>query len=57
MIVAVRHQQGDGGKPIQDFGAGFGTGKALKKLLQNETGGDDRLAGFERSNQHLHFDN
>jgi hypothetical protein len=51
VIVTIGHQQRYGGKPIQDPIAGSGAREALKELLKDEAGRNDRLAGLDRLNQ------
>src|SRR5205823_6673263 len=55
VIVPVGNQERQRRKPIQYPLASPRPGKALQKLLQNETGGEQCLAGFDRSNQFSHL--
>lgn len=55
MVSPVGNQQRQRAEPIEDLGAVPRPGKALKKLLQNEPGGDELLAGFDGTDQFAHL--
>jgi hypothetical protein len=55
VIVAIRHDERHGGKPIQNLCAGFRTREALQQLLQDKAGRQDRLAGIKGAKQRLHL--
>jgi hypothetical protein len=44
VIVAVRHEQRDGGKPVQNLIARLRPRKTLKQFLKDKAGGQDGLA-------------
>ena len=46
MIVAIRHQQRDRSKSIQNLIAAFGSGEALEQLLKHKAGRQQGLAAF-----------
>ncbi len=52
VILAIRHKQRHRGKSIQNLRAGARSGKALQQLLEHEARGQQRIAGFDRANQH-----
>lgn len=47
VIVTVRYDQRQRGEPIQYLSPISRARKALKKLLENETGRQDRFPGFD----------
>src|ERR1700730_3497655 len=55
VIVAIGYQQRYGGESIQDLFTGSRPPKALQKLLQDDPGGQDRLAAFDGPQERLHF--
>lgn len=48
MILAVRGEERQGRKPVDDVLARTRAGKSLKQFLQDETGDYDSLATFQR---------
>lgn len=46
MILAIRNEQRQGRKPVDDSLSVLGSGEPLEKLLQHDTGDDDGLAGL-----------
>jgi hypothetical protein len=57
VILTIRHDQRQGRKPRDDLIPAPGTGKTLQQFLQHEASGEQRLAGFERPDQHTDFRN
>lgn len=55
VVAPVGKQKRERGKSIQYSLAVSRARKALKELLQNEAGGEERVAGFDRTNQFAHF--
>lgn len=55
VIDAIGHQQGDGGKPTEYLIAGVRAGKALEKLLEDESGREDRFTPFDCLNESLYL--
>jgi|SRR5882724_10214921 len=55
VIVAIRDQQGQSRKPVQNLFAGFRTLEALKKLLKDQACREDCLAGFDCANERPNF--
>ena len=43
VIVAIRYDQRQRGKALDDLGPAFGPGEALQKLLQDEAGRQKRV--------------
>jgi hypothetical protein len=55
VIVTIGNQQWDSRKPVQYLLSVFRARKALKYFLDDETRREDRLTGFDCSNQRAHF--
>lgn len=55
VVVAIRHDQRQGGKPLDDLVPALGAGETLQNFLEHEAGGEKRLTGFERPDQHCDF--
>jgi hypothetical protein len=55
VIIAIRYQQGHGGKPADDLVAGLGAGEPLQELLQDEAGGYERLIVPDGLDQDCHL--
>lgn len=55
MIVAIRNDEGQGGKALDNPGTAFRPGKALKKLLQDKAGRQKRFAVPDGFNQRPDF--
>ena len=48
VIRSIRNDERNRGEAIQDPRLGFRAQEALQKLLENDAGGDDQLAGLDR---------
>src|SRR4029079_2873412 len=55
VVLAIRHKERHGLKPVQNLRASFRAGKALQDLLEDETRRDNCLTRFYRSYERLHF--
>ena len=56
VVAPVGNQQRQRREPIEDLRPVARSGEALQKLLQNEPGGDEFLAGFDGTDQFASFD-
>jgi hypothetical protein len=52
VIVAVRHDEGQRRKALDDLGPALGPGEALQELLQDEAGRQECFAALKSPHQH-----
>ena len=45
VVISVRNPEWYGGKPLENLGACLGPSETLQQLLENQSGGQDGLAG------------